>query len=75
MKSDSLDLRGTPCPLNFIRCKLVLESLTPGDSLRVILDSGEPERMLISGLQDEHHIVEVIDRQSKWITLNIILTT
>jgi len=34
----TLDLRGTPCPVNFIRCKLALEALQPGDQLSVQLD-------------------------------------
>ncbi|MGB1022668.1 MAG: sulfurtransferase TusA family protein, partial [Synechococcus sp.] len=33
--SRSLDLRGTPCPVNFIRCKLALESLQAGEQLQV----------------------------------------
>ena len=32
-----LDLRGTPCPLNFIRTKLALEKLSAGEWLPVPL--------------------------------------
>ena len=46
-----LDLCGTPCPLNFIRCRLTLESMSAGQCLQVDLDPGEPEAMVvISGL-------------------------
>ena len=41
----SLDLRGTPCPLNYIRTKLALEKLEPGAWLQVDLDAGEPEQV------------------------------
>ena len=44
-----LYLRGTPCPLNFIRSKLALEKLAPGAWLQVDLDAGEPEEMVASG--------------------------
>jgi TusA-related sulfurtransferase len=56
--SASLDLRGTPCPLNFIRSKLALERLDPGQWLQVDLDAGEPEQMVASGLSGAGHHVE-----------------
>ncbi|MFQ6539577.1 sulfurtransferase TusA family protein [Aphanothece stagnina] len=52
-----LDLRGTPCPLNFIRTKLSLETLQPGAWLQVDLDGGEPEQMVASGLEQAGHTV------------------
>lgn len=33
-----LDLRGTPCPINFVRTKLRLEQMQPGSLLEVWLD-------------------------------------
>ena len=67
----SLDLRGTPCPVNFIRCKLALESLQAGDQLQVQLDRGEQEAMVIPGLQDAGHRVKVTDEQATWVALEI----
>lgn len=37
-----LDLRGTPCPINFVRTKLKLAQLSAGEILEVWLDAGEP---------------------------------
>jgi TusA-related sulfurtransferase len=54
-----LDLRGTPCPLNFIRTRLALETLPAGAQLRVSLDRGEPELMVSEGLRAEGHQVEI----------------
>lgn len=54
----SIDLRGTPCPVNFIRSRLKLETVSPGAWLQVDLDSGEPERMVSEGLRSEGHWVE-----------------
>jgi TusA-related sulfurtransferase len=54
-----LDLRGTPCPLNFIRTRLALEKLPPGGWLQVDLDRGEPEVMVSSGLAGDGHTVLV----------------
>ena len=53
-----LDLCGTPCPLNFIRSKLALERIEPGQWLQVDLDAGEPEQMVASGLREAGHRVE-----------------
>ena len=52
-----LDLRGTPCPVNFIRARLALEKLAPGEWLQLDLDRGEPEQMVSEGLRgDGHHV-------------------
>ena len=72
MSGGSLDLRGTPCPVNFIRCRLTLESMQSGSSLEVRIDRGEPEAMVIPGLREAGHQVEVIGEEEGSITLQII---
>ena len=67
----SLDLRGTPCPVNFIRCKLALETLQPGDQLSVQLDRGEPEAMVLPGLRDAGHHVDVTEETPDWVLLSV----
>tara|TARA_B100000700_G_C14838287_1_gene757924 strand:+ start:690 stop:935 length:246 start_codon:yes stop_codon:yes gene_type:complete len=67
-----LDLRGVLCPLNFVRCKLALERLSHNDSLYVDLDSGEPEEMVIPGLQKEGHQVHILSKESGFIKIKII---
>jgi TusA-related sulfurtransferase len=39
----TLDLRGVACPLNYVKTRVALERLTPGEALEVWLDHGEPE--------------------------------
>ena len=39
---DSMDLRGVMCPMNFVKAKLALEQVAPGEILEVLLDDGEP---------------------------------
>ena len=67
----TLDLRGTPCPVNFIRCKLALEALEPGDQLSVQLDRGEPEEMVLPGLREAGHHVEIAAEDPAWVGLQI----
>ncbi len=54
-----LDLRGTPCPLNYVRTRLALETLPCGGWLQVDLDAGEPETSVAEGLRGEGHEVQV----------------
>jgi TusA-related sulfurtransferase len=54
----ALDLRGVPCPLNWVRARLALEAMAPGESLLVRLDPGEPlESVPASALEDGHAVV------------------
>ena len=67
-----LDLRGTPCPVNFIRCRLMLDSLEQSQQLYVYLDRGDPETMVINGLKDAGHYVEIISQDKFWLRLKVI---
>ena len=58
-----MDLRGTPCPLNYIRCQLAFEKLAVGSSLSVQLDPGEPAETVIEGFREAGQLVDV-DRGS-----------
>ncbi|WP_414528626.1 sulfurtransferase TusA family protein [Nodularia chucula] len=55
-----LDLRGTPCPINFVRTKLFLEKMLPGTLLEVWLDSGEPIEQVPDSLTMAGYQVEQI---------------
>jgi TusA-related sulfurtransferase len=60
-----LDLRGTPCPLNFVRTKLRLEKMPAGSLLEVWLDPGEPMEQVPDSLQMEGYPIEKVEeRQS-----------
>ncbi len=58
-----LDLRGTPCPLNYVRARLSLEALPLGGWLQVDLDPGEPEEMVTMSLRGEGHQVCSVEPQ------------
>ena len=55
---ESLDLRGTPCPLNFVRSKLKLQRMPDGSRLEILLDDGEPIEQVPDSLKLEGYIVE-----------------
>jgi TusA-related sulfurtransferase len=59
----TIDLRGTPCPLNFVRTKLKLEKMPPGQLLEVWLDPGEPiEQVPDSLTMAGYTITQIADR-------------
>jgi tRNA 2-thiouridine synthesizing protein A len=55
----SLDLTGVPCPMNWVRTKLALESLAPGEELTVSLDAGEPIESVPRSAREDGHEVTV----------------
>jgi TusA-related sulfurtransferase len=59
MPPNPLDLRGTPCPLNYVRTRLALERLPAGAELEVWLDRGEPERLVSEGLRGEGYTLDL----------------
>ena len=65
--SEYLDLRGTPCPVNFVRCRLALEALNQNNTLQVDLDRGEPEETVLSGLRKEGYEIKIIHIDGTWI--------
>jgi tRNA 2-thiouridine synthesizing protein A len=57
-----LDLSGVPCPMNWVRTRLALEELAPGDSLAVVLDEGEPLESVPRSAREDGHAVSVEGR-------------
>ncbi len=51
------DLRRVACPMNFVRTKLELSKLKPGDILEIWLDEGEPIENVPGSVKAEGHRV------------------
>ena len=66
-----LDLCGLACPVNFVKCCLVLENLSSNQVLKVDLDIGESETSVIDGLQEKGYKVKLLNKDSKKATLII----
>ena len=55
-----IDLRGTPCPMNWVKTKLVLEGMGPGERLEVLLDDGDAIQGVPRSVRAEgHRVLEV----------------
>jgi TusA-related sulfurtransferase len=66
-----MDLRGTPCPINFVRTKLRLEKMTPGQLLEVWLDGGEPIEQVPDSLRMEGYKIEQIEDRAGFFALKV----
>ena len=51
------DFRGVACPMNFVKTKLVLETLSAGDQLKVLLDDGAPIQNVPNSVELEGHTI------------------
>lgn len=64
-----LDLRGTPCPLNFVRTKLRLQQMSSGSLLEVWLDPGEPIAQVPDSLSMNGYQVEKVENRQEFFAL------
>lgn len=58
----TLDITADTCPITFVRAKLALERMSPGDMLRIRLREGEPLVNVPFSLVDHGH--EIISRKA-----------
>lgn len=52
-----IDITPYMCPMTFVRTRLALESLSPGDLLDVVMRHGEPARNIPRNLVEEGHVI------------------
>ncbi len=71
LPDERLDLRGTPCPINFVRTKLRLEQMEPGTLLEVWLDPGEPIEQVPDSLTMAGYQIEALENRSEFFALQV----
>jgi TusA-related sulfurtransferase len=52
-----LDLRGIACPLTFVKTRMALDKLAPGEPLEVLLDVGEPAESVPPACAEDGDVV------------------
>lgn len=67
-----LDLRGTPCPINFVRIKLKLAQMQPGEKLEAWLDPGEPIEQVPDSLRMEGYGIAAIADHHDYFVLEVV---
>ncbi|MBF0370081.1 MAG: sulfurtransferase TusA family protein [Magnetococcales bacterium] len=53
MRDQSIDITNLTCPMTFVRVKLQLEQMGPGESLKIRLNGGEPLENVPRSLKDQ----------------------
>ena len=69
IEENYLDLRGIPCPVNYIRASLAIEELNEQDLLTIDLDKGEPYMMVSNGLSNTGHEFKIILDDDSWVRI------
>jgi FdhD protein len=67
----TLDLRGVSCPTNFIKIKLALEMIDPGETVEILLDDGEPVKNVPPSLTAEGHRLLGLERKDDYYVLKV----
>ena len=71
MNPNFIDLKSVPCPLNVVKCKLVLEKLPKKAYLLVDLDKGEPEIMVKKTLESMGYKLDIVKSEKDWVRFKI----
>lgn len=55
-----VDLTGEVCPMTFVRAKLYLDEIGPGEVLEIVLKAGEQMQDLPRSIKNEGHQIESV---------------
>ncbi|MDP2943608.1 MAG: sulfurtransferase TusA family protein [Candidatus Omnitrophota bacterium] len=66
-----LDLKGTPCPINYVKAKLFLENLEVGDITDILLDEGDPIRNVPKSLEGDGQQIIKIEKQDGFYKVTV----
>jgi TusA-related sulfurtransferase len=64
-----LDITNDLCPMTFVRTRLALDRMAPGEILRVRLKGDEPLRNVPRSAQEQGHEVLSLETDSEGISL------
>ena len=60
----TLDLRGVGCPLNYVKTRVALDAVAPGQCVEVWLDHGEPEENVPRSCEEDGFPVLVLEESA-----------
>lgn len=58
----TVNIKGLVCPITFVRSKLALEKVGPGQVLEIILDYPEASRSIPRSMQEQGHEVISVEK-------------
>lgn len=66
-----LDLRGTPCPINYVKTKLFMEGIKINEVLEVLLDEGEPIQNVPVSIKNDGQEIMKIEKKENYYSIVI----
>ncbi|MCL5674845.1 MAG: sulfurtransferase TusA family protein [Candidatus Omnitrophica bacterium] len=70
-KERLLDLKGTPCPINYVKAKLFLENIAVGEIVNILLDEGEPIDNVPKSLTSDGHKILNIEKKDGFYRVSV----
>jgi TusA-related sulfurtransferase len=67
-----LDITGEVCPMTFVRTRLALDRMRPGETLRVRLRGEEPLRNVPRTAQEQGHAVLSLETGADGVTVLLL---
>jgi FdhD protein len=67
----TVDLRGVRCPTNFVKARLALEMVDPGEIVQFLLDDGDPVRNVPRSLKAEGHTLLGLEEKDGYSVLTV----
>ena len=67
----TVDLRGVRCPTNFVKARLALEMIDPGEIVQFLLDEGEPVKNVPRSLKAEGHTLLGLEEKDGYSVLTL----
>jgi TusA-related sulfurtransferase len=67
-----IDITNDVCPMTFVRTRLALDRMTPGEILRVRLKGEEPLRNVPRSAQEQGHQVLSLETDSAGVTVLLL---
>ncbi len=72
MRRVSVDIRALLCPMTWVRTRLALEGIAPGDELEVRLKGREPLENIPRSAEEEGHAVREIREEAEGVHVVVI---
>ncbi len=70
-KTNLIDLRGTPCPINYVKAKIFIENFNKGDIIEIFLDEGPPIENVPKSLENDGHKIVNIEKIENYYKLKV----
>lgn len=68
---ERIDITKEMCPMTFVKTKLKLESMRPGQTLEVTLRDGEPLKNVPRSIKEEGH--EILDVRQEGLFYKLLI--